>query len=460
MFLRIAFSIALGAIVLAACGGKGGGTASIPSSGGGNADNAAALMAQPAPTPTRPTILPNTTGKFGLVQVLDRRMTESQILKEAPKENTVWGTFSPSYWKQAHPGMIISRYLMPFDDDTAISGHDLTWWQQNHPDWILYTCDQNNNPTHYVARDDGFPDVLLDIHNPAVIQYQMQQMEIPYMQANGYNALAADNITFENYTSGPNALLGQSDPGYNYQTDGWYGCGIWEGNSFVRRYSTGYAKTDPAFTADLVNWVQTVRGYLNQAHLHFLVNHPITWPLNSDETGVISNVDGMMYEASFSNWGRYHADFTSILNYMDYVQQNHVAFFVVDYWCENGGIPCEKKVTPSQMDFSLASYQLGNNGGAALYVSASTGDIYSYRYVYATKLGPPCGAYTTPGYSMYERLFTKGLVVVNNSASAAQSINLPSGLTYTDVEGRPISNPLTVQPYDAYVLTTTGNGCS
>lgn len=387
-------------------------------------------------------------------------MSESQILNEAPYEDAVWGSFSPSYWNEGHPGILNSRYLMPFDDDYAISSHTLSWWQTNHPDWILYTCDKSGNPTHYVARDDGFANVLLDIHNPAVIQYQMQQVEIPYMQANGYNTLAADNITFENYTSGPNSLLGQSDPPYKYQADGWYGCGIWEGSTFVRRYTQGYDTPDPAFISDLVNWVQTVRGYLNTAHMHFFVNHPLTWPLNSNETGVISNVDGMMYEASFSNWGRYHADFNSILNYMQYVQQNGVAFFVVDYWCLNDGSPCEKTLTPSQIDFSLGSYQLENNGGASLYVSRSTGDIYSYRKVYGTKMGTPCGAYTTPGYSMYERTFTGGLVVVNNSASLAQSINLPAGLTYQDVEGRPISNPLTVQPYDAYVLTTTGNGCS
>ncbi len=387
-------------------------------------------------------------------------MTESQILEEAPDEDAVWGSFSPSYWNQGHAGMIDSRYLMPFDDDNAISGHDLSWWQTNHPDWILYTCDQNGNPTHYVARADGFPDVPLDIHNPAVIQYQMQQVEIPYLIANGYNSLAADNVTFSNYTSGPNVLLGQSDPGYNYQTDGWYGCGIWEGNQFIKRYTMGYAKPDPAFISDLVNWVQTVRTYLNQSHLHFLINHPITWPLDSNETALISNVDAMMYEASFSNWGRYHADFTSILDYMEYVQQNHVAFLVVDYWCLNGGSPCEQKLTPSQIEFSMASYQLANEGGASLYVSPSGGDIYSYLNVYATRMGLPCGAYTTPGASMYARQFSGGLVVVNNSATLAQNFNLPGGLQYTDIEGRPISNPLTVAPDDGYVLTTSGNGCS
>lgn len=387
-------------------------------------------------------------------------MSPQQIGQEAQYEDAVWGTFSPSYWQAAHPGMIVSRYLMPFDDDNSISGHDLAWWQANHPDWILYACDQQGNPTTYVARADGFPDVTLDIHNPQVIQYQMQN-ETAYMLQNQYNALAADNVTFKNYTGGPNVLVQQNTPpGKNFGTDGWYGCGIWEGNTFVKRYTTGYGQPDPNFTADLVNWVQTVRGYLNASHLHFLVNHPIGSLSDPNEQAVINNTDAMMYEGSFSNWGRYGADGTAIINYMEYVQAHNVAFLVVDYFCLNTGQHCETQLTPSQKEFAMASYQVANEGGAAFFMSPSTGDYYSYYPEYATKLGSPCGKYTTPGYSMYARQFAGGFVVVNNSSSLAQSVNLPNH-SYTDIEGRPLSNPLTVNPDDGYVLTTPGgNGCS
>jgi hypothetical protein len=408
--------------------------------------------------------LPDTTGRFSAIQILDLKMSSSQITAEAPYEDAVWGTFSPSYWNAGHPGMIVSRYLMPFDDDYAVSGHDLNWWQQNHPDWILYACDQNNNPTHYVARDDGFPNVLLDIHNPQVIQYQISGEVGPYMVANGYNALAADNITFKNYTGGPNALLGQSVSGETYGSDGWYGCGIWQGTTFVRRYSMGWDQPDPAFISDLVNWVQTVRSilntdpYLSTYHLHLMVNHPIGSLSDPNEQAVISNVDTMEYEASFSNWDRYNANFPEIIQYMQYTQAHHVAFFDINYFCQNNGTPCESSVTTSQLEFAMAAHQLGNEGGAGLFIAPGGGSSYSYYSQYQTHLGTPCSEYATVGTDVYLRRFSGGLVVVNNS-TAAQSVSLPNH-TYADIDGRAISNPLTVNGQDGYVMTTTQNGCS
>ncbi len=125
-------------------------------------------------------MLPNTNGRFGLIQINDAYgragtgMSAGQVAAEAPHYDSVWGSFQPSVWNQNHPGMIVSRYVLPNEDVRLISGHDLTWFQQNHPDWILYACDNNGNPTHDpAASGTGFGDVPLDIHNPAVVQYQL-----------------------------------------------------------------------------------------------------------------------------------------------------------------------------------------------------------------------------------------------------------------------------------------------
>ena len=66
---------------------------------------------------------------------------------------------------------------------------------------------------------------------------------------------------------------------------------------------------------------------------------------------------------------------------------------------------------------------------------------------------------------MYYRKFANALVVVNPNATGngspgpAVSYPLPAGHTYTDIEGRPVSNPLSIAAPDGYVLLTT-NGCS
>ncbi|HEV3153333.1 MAG TPA: hypothetical protein VGZ02_06000 [Candidatus Baltobacteraceae bacterium] len=491
MFARTLFVTALAAALLSACGGGGGGSSTPPLPGGGNNPSPAASGSPhassapsatpgpgstptpfatptplPTPTPTPAgagqTILPNTTGRFSLIQVIDLRMTQQQIQAEAPYEDAVWAAFSPSTWNQSHPGMITSRYMIPLNDENAISGHDLTWWQQNHPDWILYTCDSNGNPTHYVARDDGFPDVPLDFHNPQVIDYQVRQMLGPYMIANGYNALALDQVSFSNYTSGPNAILGQSDPGYNYGSDGWYGCGVWEGSTFVKRYTMGYLQPDPAFIADIVNWVKTARQILTTDptlapyHLKLLVNHPLGELSDPNEQAILSNVDGIMNENGFSNYNRYGINVGHLVQYMQYAQANHVAFFSINYFCLNGGSPCETSVTPQQLEFAMAAYQMGNEGGAALYVSPSTGEIYSYHPEFATRLGTPCAEYSVSG-TVYYRKFTGGLAIVNNSFTPS-SLQLPAH-AYTDIEGRSVTNPLQLGANDGYVLTTT-NGCS
>ena len=51
-------------------------------------------------------------------------LTPAQIQTEAPHYDSVWGTFSPSIWTGQHRGMILSRYYMPFEDNS------LDYWQQ------------------------------------------------------------------------------------------------------------------------------------------------------------------------------------------------------------------------------------------------------------------------------------------------------------------------------------------
>ena len=429
----------------------------------------------PSSTPTPNTILPNSTGAVDPIQIIDLKMTPQDIQSEAPYEDLVWGAFDPSDWlRYGRPNLILSRYFMPFNDDGVASQHNLAWFQQNHPDWIMYACDSTGNPMPnnqmWVARDDGFPDIPLDISNPLVIQYQMS-VEIPYLKANGYNALAADNITFANYLGGPNSLLGQNDPGQNYGSDGWYGCGTFDAQgTFHRRYAgpngnpaggAGYA--DPNFIADLVNWVQTVEPILHANGIKLLVNHPIGTPGDPNEQAIITHTDALAYEASFTNFDRFHANFDAIIKYMQYAQSNHVAYMDVNYFCENNGGPCETDLTPAQKEFAIGSYELGNEGGAGLFMSPSGGQKYSYYPEYAqVKLGTPCGEYFLPaGTSLtYARQFSNGYVVVNNNVlgGPTENVTLPNH-AYTDMEGRPVTNPLPVAPLDGYVLSTSGNGC-
>lgn len=420
-------------------------------------------------------MLPDTTGRFGLVQIFDwdgsrftTPMSSSQIQSEAPHYDSVWGAFNPSAWDGAHPGMYVSRYMLPVEDDNLISGHDLAWWKANHPTWILYACDSNNNPTTHLAwSGTGFPDVPLDFHNPDVINYQIN-LVIPYLRANGYNTLAVDNTNLTNYLMAPNPPIeGQS------AQSGWYGCGIYDANgNFVRRYNGPGVSS--AFAADMLNWIATMKSALASNGMKLFSNHPLGSLSDPNEQALLSHIDGMVDENGFTHYGQYQLSswggvsglFQSALAWMEYAQQHHVAFLVTDYYCRDGvqpttGAACSNDpstLTASQVDWALATYAIGNEGGADLFTSPHGGAVPSYRPEYAQRYGAPCGAYGTQG-SVYVRRFQNGYAIANPTYTT-QMVTLPSGHAYTDIEGRQVSNPLSVGPADGYMLITGGNGCS
>lgn len=412
-------------------------------------------------------MLPDTTGRFSLMQINDSNgvtpgMSQSQIQAEAPHYDAVWGAFSPSTWAGAHPGMYVSRYVLPNEDVRIISGHDLTWWQSNHPDWILYACQADGTPTHELAYfDTGFKDVPLDIHNPQVVDYLVRQLVGPDMIRNGYNTMAVDNVVFLNYSAGPN-------PEYNGSVQpGWYGCGIWQGDTFVRRYSGGHNAADPTWIADMQNWLATARNIFNTDatlaphHFKILVNHPLfdATP-DANEAQMLQNVDGMLDENGFTHYGSLYTgnQFMNTLSWMEYAQSHGKAIFITDYYCTGSSCSTDPStLTASQIDWALATYAIGNNGGAGVFISPKGGAIYTYRSEYAKAYGAPCGAYTKSGTLVY-RQFAGGFAVAN-SGTSAQTITLPAGHAYMDIGGRAVSNPLTVNGTDAYMLTTSGNGC-
>lgn len=425
-------------------------------------------------------MLPDTTGRFGLMQIFDwdgwpshTPMTNSEIQAEAPYEDLVWGAFSPGVWDAAHPGMYVSRYMLPVEDNNSVSGHDLSWWQNNHPDWILYACDSSGNPTKQLAwAYTDFPDVPLNFDNPAVEQYQMGMM-IKYLKANGYNTLAVDNTDLLNYLTGGNPNFGQS------HIQGYYGCGYYDtSGSFHKIFGPG---NDPTFIADMVKWVQNAGSALHAAGLKLIINHPLyNAPTNSNEEAMLSAVDGTVDENGFTHYGQYGDPqkvstpnlVASTVQWAEYSQEHHVAFLVSDYFCSgyngtedwNNNAPCNSDpltLPAPQVDWALSTYALVNEGGLDVYISPESGANRSYRPEYNTRYGTACaGGYTQISSNVYERKFSGALVIVNaNTPPSSFSVTLPSGHTYKDIENRSVSNPLQVNGADGYVLLTS-NGCS
>ena len=427
--------------------------------------------ATPTPSGTfPPSHIPNTVGRIGQAQIFDYGMSDSQIGRDASKIDIVWGSAHPEPWRASNSNAIVSRYYIIEEDNTSISGHDLSYWQQTHPDWIMYACDANGNPTHDFAYTPGVAsgDVPLDIHNPAVIDYQIRQSLGPFLIHHAYSAAAFDEVIFYDVMLGGNPYLGQSI------VPGEYGCGVWKTpSSFTRYYAS---RGDPQWNADVANWMATARRILKTDpslapyNLMTVVNHPVGSINDPNEQLLLHSVDATMNEAGFSDYGNYQQPkyapiFAATLRYMKYVQSLGVAFVDIDKFASNAA-----GVTPSQIEYSLATYLMANEGSADLFVGAKNGEFgygsSQYHSEYAIQYGTPCGeTYGGPGYdasnpNIYYRRYTHALAVVNSGSLPVQVeyATLPSGRAYTDIEGRALTNPLPVSSNDAYVLTTS-SGC-
>lgn len=434
-------------------GGTGGGSA--PLAPGGNA---------PAPLPS--VALQSTAGRIGLLQVDDRQMTAAQIQQSAPRYDAVWAAFTPAAWLAGNRRMVVADYFIPQEDRSLISGHDLAWWQANHPDWILYACKADGMPTRALAWMPGVhkPDVPLDIHNPAVAQYLVRELLGPHAIANGYNALATDQVLFDNPMQGGNPTLGQQ------VSAGYYGCGVYANGSFVRRY-TGAA--DSQYATDIVNFVKAERQILTTDpvlaphHLRILANHLPRRIDDPNEQALLAIVDAELDETGFADYGNYTAAansglFRSTVDYMRYVQSRGIAFLLIDKFVPDGDA-----VTPLHREYAVATYLMGNEGAAYMYVAPSKYGSEQYYPEYGTMLGNACGPYFGgPAYDaasphVYYRRFTGGIAVVNSGSlpRASELAHLPSGKAYVDIEQRSVTNPLAVASNDAYVLVTSQNGC-
>ncbi|MBC5826070.1 MAG: hypothetical protein GIW99_00005 [Candidatus Eremiobacteraeota bacterium] len=151
---------------------------------------------------------------------------------------------------------------------------------------------------------------------------------------------------------------------------------------------------------------------------------------------------------------------------MIYAQRHGVSVLVVDKFAKDS-----LAVSPLHLEYSIATYLMANEQGAALFVTPDNGPgsgygMEQYHAEYKSALGAPCAdyyggsGYDSKNPDIYYRRFNGGLVVVNSGSRSKTSelASLPSGHKYTDIDGRPLTNPLSVNANDAYVLLAP-NGC-
>jgi len=351
----------------------------------------------------------------------------------ASRYDFVWGA-EPSHVTALHaanPNIFLTYYI-PFHRDFgtySTTGTPVSpgYWKSVHPDWVLYKCDRRTPAYEY-----GMPNMPLAFSNPAVIAWQIATYALP-ASAYGYDGIAADNLDLQNSFGA---------------------CGSYQGGKWVQRY-TGQSN-DPTWSTDVVNWLTQM-----QSALHSL-SHPLALipnlsgisPGDPMMTQVLNHIDGVLDERGFTSWGDGHltgAQWVQSIGLMELVQQQNKPYF---------GINLFHKVTPAGIQWALASYLMGKEHAAALFIS--TVNRYgsdAWRSEYSALIGSPKGA-MYQAQNVYWRSYSGGVSIVNPSATRSYTIILSPGYHYVDLSGNVVGPTIMMAPHSGNVLLSTSNGAS
>ncbi len=341
----------------------------------------------------------------------------------------VWGAdieHVPAYRGSTNPGITLSSYIPWTRDPNGM--HNLAYWQNLHPDWIVYRCDQTTPVLEF-----SDPNLTLDISNPAVIDWQAQSYGLSASEA-GYDAIAADNFVLSNAFGA---------------------CGVFRNGQWVQLY-TG-STTDPKYTSDALAWTVAFRSKLQafRRPLGLVPNFSLSGLPANDPNVVqlVANVDGILDEAGYTRYGSGPAtgtEWQTIESFVEYVQAQGKAYFSLT---PQAGMIVDR----TAVQWALASYLMSKEHASALYVSGQQGyGGDNYMPEYDAAIGKPCGAMAA-AQGVFTRTFQNALAIVNPT-TAAVTFTLPPG-TFVDLYGNSVSGSVPLAATSGLVLLTSSPGC-
>jgi hypothetical protein len=350
----------------------------------------------------------------------DYRLSTSQIPQIASRTDFVWGSGWPAQWHAANPKTYVSYYLT-WNQDT--SGQNLAWWNANHPDWVMYQCDQKTPATV-----SGYSELILDISNPAVQAWQMAQVKTGASQ--GYDGIAFDLFALDNHRSA---------------------CGIFRNGQWVQLYNG--TRSDTKYTADVLSWLKNMYSAMHALPkpMGLIPNYTLDRAANDPAIAqVIANVDAVLDEYATGNDGYYTTDDSWLqrMQFIEALQQANKAYFALSGF---------STLDSNAVQWALASYLMTKEHHDAIYVAQVSGTTYgsdAWHNEYLAMVGAACGAMTASG-GVYVRSFATGVAIVNPSSSASASYTLPAG-TYTDLYGKSVTGTVTLAPHSGLVLIVGG----
>lgn len=328
--------------------------------------------------------------------------------------------------------------------------HNLKWWQQNHPDWVVYLKDGKTPAS--VGDPNANGEIVLDISNPKVQQYQFDNFLKPYIQQ-GWTRVGFDNVFIIN----PN---------------GW--SGVYRNGKFVKLYS-GH-QVDPAIQQTWVTWAKGISTLVKSYNSKIKIDVNYSWRNNAGSAYslLLPYFDGFFDERGFTNWGGAFStgsEFDGIFNAQKLLRQQGKLVFL------NGEVhvtlpssattrsnatlnQAEQLVTQAQLLWVIGTYLLVKARDyytwESAYFELQGSSIQDYNhFIYRPEYYLPIGSPLNDAYlwqDLYRRDYTGGMVLVN-SGTAAATVKVGSLFhPLHDANGQKVSS-VTLKPAQATVLT-------
>jgi len=333
----------------------------------------------------------------------------SNLNTETGVADYVWGSKSPL------PFLVYNTYYLPFDREYDTS-HDLTWYLQNHPDWIVYKSD--GTPAWEFGHTEYVP---IDISNSAVRDYIFNTLCVNGIRQ-GYKGLAFDNVSLLN-------------------TNGRYGIKI---NNVLTQKYTGNT-VDAAYKTDVLTWAADMYSRIHGINATVTMNYSYKW---ADGTVLINYMDILMDEQGFTNGaGNPYVDANWLTNmqYLQYLETQGKGLVSINECHESFA-----NLTLAHKQWILANFLLIK--GSHHYVSINGPQEYGSLMIlpeYSARIGTALGSMYSYG-NVYMRDFSGGKALVNPSSTKTYTIGLPGG-AYEDLYGN-MMNSVTLSPASGIVL--------
>lgn len=357
-----------------------------------------------------------------LAQIFDNQIKDKSVYQQNKnKVYYIWGS------RQAiqPEGVAGSKYFPVIrNPDRKL---DLKWYQENHPDWIMYQEDRKTPAYGYIYSYGGL--VPLDVSNPEVREYYLQKFIVPSVNA-GYKVVAMDNVDLGNW---PKAA------------------GRYSGDKWVQLY-TG-RRNDEAFHKNMIGWIQFLKDKLNPLGVAVVANIKATTAPEHVVLKTIDAVDAWLDENGFAHrginvtddkWEKAIAIINKIAPEKGYISINQMKGEHASDW------PKE------QVEYVIGSYLLTRGPKSLLAMCSYTDKAIYHHFFYRkemdTDIGEPVSAPVKESSGLWVRKFTKGIVVVNSSSKQKHIYNLPKGKWKT-LDNEIVKGNLVVPPASARVLT-------